>query len=81
LKRLGCIGKIFLFSFFFFLTPVQGRAHGEVRLADKIQGLEKMIVPVGFLDINLYRDESSQCGRSPCQPTEIKFPGDRKNII
>ena len=36
------------------------------RLAAKIEALEGRKIPVGILDINLYRDDLSTVGRSPC---------------
>ncbi len=35
------------------------------RLAAKIESLEKLQVPVGILDINLYRDDLSTVGDKP----------------
>jgi pyrimidine operon attenuation protein/uracil phosphoribosyltransferase len=53
-----------------------------VRLADKIKELEKLIVPVGFLDINLYRDDLSTVSEKPVHSaTEINFPVTGKDII
>jgi len=53
-----------------------------VRLDDKIKELEKLIVPVGFLDINLYRDDLSTVYEKPVHSaTEINFPVTGKDII
>ena len=53
-----------------------------VRLADKIKELEKLVVPVGFLDINLYRDDLSTVSEKPVHSaTEITFPVTGKDII
>src|ERR1700720_2509632 len=53
-----------------------------VRLADKIKELEKLVVPVGFLDINLYRDDLSTVSEKPVHSaTEINFPVTGKNIV
>jgi pyrimidine operon attenuation protein/uracil phosphoribosyltransferase len=53
-----------------------------VRLADKIKELEKLVVPVGFLDINLYRDDLSTVSEKPIHSaTEINFPVTGKDII
>src|SRR6202023_1252940 len=53
-----------------------------VRLADKIKELEKLVVPVGFLDINLYRDDLSTVSEKPVHSaTEINFPVTGKDII
>src|SRR5579859_3008784 len=53
-----------------------------VRLAGKIKDLEKLEVPVGFLDINLYRDDLSTVSEKPVHSaTEITFPVTGKDII
>jgi pyrimidine operon attenuation protein/uracil phosphoribosyltransferase len=53
-----------------------------LRLAEKIKELEKLIVPVGFLDINLYRDDLSTVSEKPVHSaTEINFPVTGKDII
>src|SRR5579872_312501 len=52
------------------------------RLARKILDLEKLDVPVGFLDINLYRDDLSTVSERPVHnATEINFPVTGKDII
>lgn len=52
------------------------------RLAAKILALEKRAVPVGILDINLYRDDLSTVGSKPqLNATEIPFPVHGKDII
>lgn len=52
------------------------------RLAAKIRELEKRDVPVGILDINLYRDDLSTVGAAPVvNATEINFPITGKDII
>lgn len=52
------------------------------RLASKIAALEKRDVPVGILDINLYRDDLSTVGATPVlNSTEINFPITGKDII
>jgi pyrimidine operon attenuation protein/uracil phosphoribosyltransferase len=52
------------------------------RLAKKIEALEKRTVPVGILDINLYRDDLSTVGAKPVvNATEIAFPVTGKDII
>ena len=44
------------------------------RLAAKIESLEKRTVPVGILDINLYRDDLSTVGVKPVvNATDIPF--------
>ena len=53
-----------------------------LRLAEKINNLEKLPVPVGFLDINLYRDDLSTVSEKPVHSaTEINFPVTGKDII
>lgn len=52
------------------------------RLAQTIQRIEKTAVPVGTLDITLYRDDLSTLGPKPVvQKTEIGFPVTGKNIL
>jgi pyrimidine operon attenuation protein / uracil phosphoribosyltransferase len=52
------------------------------RLARKISELEHRDVPVGILDINLYRDDLSTVSERPVvSPTEINFPVTGKDII
>lgn len=52
------------------------------RLAKKISELEKREVPVGILDINLYRDDLSTVGAKPVlNATEIPFDIAGKDII
>ncbi len=52
------------------------------RLAHIIQRIEKNPVPVGTLDITLYRDDLSTLGPRPVvQKTEIGFPITGKNIV
>jgi pyrimidine operon attenuation protein/uracil phosphoribosyltransferase len=52
------------------------------RLARKIESLENMQVPVGILDIKLYRDDLSTLGERPVvSHTEIQFPVVDKDIV
>src|SRR5258707_1967238 len=52
------------------------------RLAQKIEALEQRKVPVGILDINLYRDDLSTVGVQPVlNSTDIPFPVTGKDII
>lgn len=52
------------------------------RLAEKIKNLENREVPVGILDINLYRDDLSTVGIAPVvNATEINFSVVGKDII
>ena len=52
------------------------------RLALKISALEQRQIPVGILDINLYRDDLSTVGAAPVvNSTEIHFPVTGKDIV
>lgn len=52
------------------------------RLSAKIESLEKITVPVGVLDINLYRDDLSTVGPKPVvSGTRIGFPVAGKDVI
>lgn len=52
------------------------------RLGGMVQRIEKTTVPVGTLDITLYRDDLSTVGPKPIvQKTEIGFPITGKNIV
>jgi pyrimidine operon attenuation protein/uracil phosphoribosyltransferase len=51
-------------------------------LADKIGSLENMTVPVGVVDINLYRDDLSTVGERPVlNAKQIDFPVAGKDIV
>jgi pyrimidine operon attenuation protein/uracil phosphoribosyltransferase len=52
------------------------------RLGQMISRIEKTQVPVGSLDITLYRDDLSTLGPKPVvQKTEVGFPVTGKNVI
>ena len=52
------------------------------RLAAKIESLEKLNVPMGLLDINLYRDDLSTVGERPIvQARQIDFAVTGKDIV
>ncbi len=52
------------------------------RLAQKIEALEQRKIPVGILDINLYRDDLSTVSHQPVvNSTEIPFSVTGKDII
>ena len=52
------------------------------RIAKKIHDLEKLDVPVGILDINLYRDDLSTVSELPVHnSTDISFPVTGMDII
>ncbi len=52
------------------------------RLAQKIEALENRKIPVGILDINLYRDDLSTVSHKPVlNSTDIQFPVTGKDIV
>ena len=52
------------------------------RLAQKIETLERRKVPVGILDINLYRDDLSTVSHQPVvSGTDISFPVAGKDVV
>jgi pyrimidine operon attenuation protein/uracil phosphoribosyltransferase len=52
------------------------------RLAAKIEAIENRKIPVGILDITLYRDDLSAIGDRPKHnSTEINFPVEGKEIV
>ena len=52
------------------------------RLAKKIESLERLTVPVGILDINLYRDDLSTVSHQPVvSGTDIPFSVVGKDVI
>lgn len=52
------------------------------RLGEMIQRIEKTPVPVGTLDISLYRDDLSTVGPKPVvQKSDIGFPVTGKNVV
>ena len=52
------------------------------RLSEKIEGLEKRKIPVGILDISLYRDDLSTIADKPVlNTTQIAFPVTGKDVI
>jgi pyrimidine operon attenuation protein/uracil phosphoribosyltransferase len=52
------------------------------RLARQIEGLERRKVPVGILDITLYRDDLSTVSHQPVvNATDIPFPVTGKDVI
>lgn len=53
-----------------------------MRLAQKIKGLENLDVPVGVLDISLYRDDLTTIGEKPVHNASgIDFPVTGKDVI
>jgi pyrimidine operon attenuation protein / uracil phosphoribosyltransferase len=52
------------------------------RLAAKIESLEKLTIPTGILDINLYRDDLSTVGERPVlHAKQIDFPVTGKDVV
>lgn len=52
------------------------------RLADQIETIEGKAVPVGSMDINMYRDDWTKISHQPTvRPSNIPFSVDEKNII
>jgi pyrimidine operon attenuation protein / uracil phosphoribosyltransferase len=52
------------------------------RLAKQIQGFAHAEVPVGTLDITLYRDDLSTIGQQPVvQTSQIDFPVDNRDLV
>ncbi|MBI2816197.1 MAG: bifunctional pyr operon transcriptional regulator/uracil phosphoribosyltransferase PyrR [Acidobacteria bacterium] len=52
------------------------------RLAEKIQQISSLHIPVGTLDIQLYRDDLSAMDNKPIvRPTQISFPVADKDVI
>jgi pyrimidine operon attenuation protein / uracil phosphoribosyltransferase len=52
------------------------------RLARQIRGFTDVDIPVGTLDITLYRDDLSTIGQQPVvQSTEIDFPVDGQDLV
>jgi pyrimidine operon attenuation protein / uracil phosphoribosyltransferase len=52
------------------------------RIAAKIEGIERLKIPVGILDINLYRDDLSTVGERPVvQARQIDFPIVGKDVV
>lgn len=52
------------------------------RLAAKIEGIESLRIPVGILDINLYRDDLSVVADRPVvQARQIDFPIVGKDVV
>src|SRR5277367_4890495 len=52
------------------------------RVAKKIEAIEKRRIPVGTLDINLYRDDLSTVGHKPVvNPSDIEIPVQDRDVI
>lgn len=52
------------------------------RLADQIQSIENVTIPVGSMDINMYRDDWTKISHQPTvRPSNIPFSVDDMDII
>ena len=52
------------------------------RVADKLKQVEKVQVPVGTLDINLYRDDFSSAGAAPVlRGTQVDFDIEGRRVV
>ncbi len=52
------------------------------RVADKLKQVEKVQVPVGTLDINLYRDDFSSAGAAPVlRGTQVDFDIEGRTVV
>lgn len=51
------------------------------RLAERVRDFEEVNVPVGALDIGLYRDDLREVRGSPLQPTEIPVNLDGTRVV
>jgi len=65
------------------LVGIRNRgAYMAKRLSDCIEAIDKAIVPVGILDITLYRDDLTLIAQQPLvHKTEIDFDITDKNIV
>lgn len=65
------------------LVGIRNRgAHLAKRLSDSIEAIDKATVPVGILDITLYRDDLTLIAQQPVvHKTEIDFDITDKNIV
>ena len=65
------------------LVGIRNRgAYLAKRLADCINSIEGVSIPVGILDITLYRDDLTQIGPQPVvHKTEIDFDTNDKNVV
>jgi len=65
------------------LVGIRSRGvHLAKRLAECIKGIERADIPVGILDITLYRDDLTLIASQPVvHKTEIEFEIDEKNLV
>ena len=60
----------------------RGGSHLAKRLQKKIEEIENKEIPLGFLDISLYRDDVGEIGTQPIlQGTDILFDVNQKTIV
>jgi pyrimidine operon attenuation protein/uracil phosphoribosyltransferase len=60
------------------------RSRGDVlakRIADKINDIEKITVPVGAVDITFYRDDYDRVTKAEVKSTELPISPDDKDIV
>jgi pyrimidine operon attenuation protein / uracil phosphoribosyltransferase len=60
------------------------RSRGDVlakRIADNIKSIENIQVPVGIVDITLYRDDYDRISKVEVKSTELPFSVDDKDIV
>jgi pyrimidine operon attenuation protein/uracil phosphoribosyltransferase len=60
------------------------RSRGDIlakRIADRINDIEKIIVPVGAVDITFYRDDYDRVTKAEVKSTELPMSVDGKDII
>ena len=55
--------------------------HLAHRLSDRIEGFERVRIPVGALDIGLYRDDIAAGPRPLLQPTDIPIDVNGKRLV
>ncbi|ABA88860.1 pyrimidine operon regulator and uracil phosphoribosyltransferase PyrR [Syntrophotalea carbinolica DSM 2380] len=58
-----------------------GGDHLALRLQSRLQDIEGVTVPLGTVDITMYRDDLASRGSLPVGKTDIPFPVDGKRII
>lgn len=66
------------------LAIVGIRSRGDVlakRIVDNIKSIEKIEVPLGVVDITLYRDDYDRISKVEVKSTELPFSVDDKDIV
>lgn len=51
------------------------------RLRDKIETVERVRLPLGILDVAMYRDDVRRRPHLPVHPTDLPFPVDGRRIV